>query len=744
MATPYATIGQPVGRAEGPEKVTGAAVYPADINLPGTLVGKCLRSPYAYARILSIDASAARRVPGVHAVLTGSDIPEMLVGRFLRDMPVLARDVVRFAGQKVAAVAAEDIDAAEEAVQRIEVEYEELTPVLDPLEAMRPDAPVLHPDFMSYTGRVPGPQEHPNVVARNTWKNGDVEQGFGEAAHVFEHTFRTQHQHQAYIEPHASVLSLDTNGRVQVWINSKMPFQVRQQLAEGIDVPQDMVCVYPTLIGGDFGGKGSFMDTHVAYWLARTTGQPVRMVMTYVEELMAANPRHPAVMTFKTGVRADGTITARQARLVYDSGGYAGFKPARGVNYGSHCAGPYKIGHVQIDAYMVYTNHVPCGSMRSPGDPQSIFASEAQLDLIARELGIDPYDFRMRNLVRDGDVSPLGHHWHNVMGTRTLEAAAQAAGYHQPKPVIPGKKVGRGVAIYERHIGAGTSVAKVVVAPDGTVTLYTALRDTGSGFYTVLRQIIGQELGVPYNTVRMEAWTTDDTVFDTGVGGSRVTHVGGQATYGAVQAVCQKLRELAAARYGWNAEEIIFKEEQMLVPGQPSVRLADLVAQSGGPVEAEFTYTAERDEHITAFCAQIAEVEVEEDTGEVTLKTFTTAHDVGTILNPISHQGQIEGAVMQGIGYALMEELQYDEGRVSTLSFGEYKIPTTGDIPELRTVLVPSESGGPTPYGGKSIGEQPIGAVAPAIVNAVLDATGASITELPVTAEKVYRALHAK
>src|SRR5262249_16665280 len=217
---------------------------------------------------------------------------------------------------------------------------------------------------------------------------------------------------------------------------------------------------------------------------------------------------------------------------------------------------------------------------------------------------------------------------------------------HQPNPVIPGKKVGRGVALYERHIGAGTSVAKVVVAPDGTITLHTALRDTGSGFYTVLRQIIGQELGVPYNTIRLEPWTTDDTVFDTGVGGSRVTHVAGQATYGAVQAVCQKLREIAAARYGWNAEEIIFNEEQELVPGQPPVRLADLVAQSGGAVEVELTYTAERDEHITAFCAQIAEVEVEEETGEVTLKTFTTAHDVGTILNPIAHQGQIEGAVM--------------------------------------------------------------------------------------------------
>jgi len=399
------------------------------------------------------------------------------------------------------------------------------------------------------------------------------------------------------------------------------------------------------------------------------------------------------------------------------------------------------MGHMQIDAYMVYTNHVPCGSMRAPGEPQAIFASEAQLDLIARALGIDPYDMRRRNLVRDGDVSPLGHHWHNVMGTRTLEAAAQAARYHQPKAVVPGKKIGRGIAICERHVGAGTSVAKVGVAPDGTVTLYTALRDTGSGFYTVLRQIIGQELGVPYNTIRMETWSTDETVFDTGVGGSRVTHVGGQATYGAVQAVCQTLRELAAARYGWTAEEIIFKEEQVLVPGQPPVRLAALVAQSGGPVEAEFTYAAERDEHLTVFCAQVAEVEVAEDTGEVTLTTFTTAHDVGTILNPIAHQSQIEGAVMQGIGYALMEELQYDEGRVSTLSFGEYKIPTMGDIPELRTVLVPSESGGPTPYGGKAIGEQPISAVAPAIINAVLDATGISITDLPVTAEKVHRAL---
>lgn len=744
MATPYATIGQPVGRAEGPEKVSGAAVYPADINLPGTLVGKCLRSPYPYARITSIDASAARRVPGVHAVLTGLDIPDLLVGRMLRDMPILARDVVRFVGQKVAAVAADDADSADEALSLIEVEYEELTPVLDPLEALQPNAPILHPDFQSYSGRSSRPQEHPNLVDHNAWRKGDVEQGFAEADYVFEHTFRTQHQHQAYIEPHASVVYLDPEGRVQIWLNSKMPFQVRQQIAEGIDRPQEQVRINPTFIGGDFGGKGSYMDTHVAYWLSKATGHPIRMVMTYVEELMAANPRHPAVMTFKTGVKKDGTITARHAKLIYDSGGYAAFKPARGVNYGSHCAGPYKMAHMQVDAYMVYTNHVPCGSMRAPGDPQSVFASEAQIDLIARELGMDPYDFRMKNLIEDGDESPLGHHWINVMGKKTLNAAVEAAGYRQPKPQLPGKKVGRGVAIYERHVGAGTSAAKVAVDPDGTVTLYTALRDTGSGFYTVLRQIVGQELGVPYNQVRLVTWTTDDIPFDTGAGGSRVTHVGGQATYGATMAVRKKLAEVAARHYGWAEDAILFKEQQVLVPGQTPVSLAELVSRAGGAVEDQYTFEAERDEHITAFCAQVAEVEVDEETGQVNLTTFTTAHDVGTILNPISHQGQIEGAVMQGIGYALMEELKYDEGRVSTLSFGDYKIPTMQDIPELRTVLVQSDSGGPTPYGGKSIGEQPIGAVAPAIVNAVLDAVGISITDLPVTSEKVRQALQAR
>ena len=744
MTSSYETIGRPVGRAEGPAKVTGHAIFPADVNLPGILVGKCLRSPFPYAKIVSIDqesVAAARQVPGVHAVLTADDIPPHLVGRMLRDMPILARDVVRFAGQKVVAVAAEDDDIAEEALNLIQVEYEELDPILDPSDSMKPSAPVLHPEFASYAGIPENVPTEPNAAGYAQWKNGDVEKGFAEADMVFEHTFKTNHQHQAYIEPHASVVFLDNTGRVQTWVNSKMPFQVRQQLSEGIDMPTDQIRVNPTTIGGDFGGKGGFMDTHLGFWLSKTTGRPVRMAMTYIEELMAGNPRHPAVMTFKTGVKKDGSITARQAHLVYDSGGYAAFKPARGVTYGSRCLGPYKIPHGLIDSYVVYTNQVPCGSMRAPGDPQSIFAAESQMDLIARELGMDPVEFRKKNLVQDGDLSPLGYGWQNIMGMRTLEAAVDEAGYQDAKPQTPGRLTGRGMALCERHVGAGSSTVRISIDSNGIVTLYTALPDTGSGFYTVLRQILGQELGVAYDEIELENWSTDDVAFETGVGGSRVTHVAGQAVYRATQELKQKIVTMAADMYGWPEGETGFSKGQVTAPGQAPVSLGELVSRSGGLMEADHTYDSERDEDITVFCVQIAEVEVDSETGQVHLTKFTTAHDVGTILNPLGHQSQIDGTIMQGIGYALTEDLQYDEGHVTTLSMGEYKIPSMPDMPELRTVLVNSESGGPGPYGGKAIGEQGISSVAPAIVNAILDATGVSVNEIPVNPERLLRAI---
>jgi CO/xanthine dehydrogenase Mo-binding subunit len=744
MTSSYETIGRPVGRAEGPAKVTGQAIFPADVNLPGTLVGKCLRSPFPYAKIVSIDrdsVAAARQVPGVHAVLTAEDISPNLVGRMLRDMPILARDVVRFAGQKVVAVAADDDDIAEEALNLIQVEYDELDPILDPVEAMKTGATVLHPEFSTYAGLPDNVPTEPNVAGHGQWLNGDIEKGFAEADFIFEHTFQTNHQHQAYIEPHASVVFLDNTGRVQTWVNSKMPFQVRQQLSEGIDKTTDQIRVNPTTIGGDFGGKGGFMDTHLGFWLSKTTGRPVRMVMTYIEELMAGNPRHPAVMTFKTGVKKDGSITARQAHLVYDSGGYAAFKPQRGVTYGSRCLGPYKIPNGLIDSYVVYTNQVPCGSMRAPGDPQSIFAAEAQIDLIARELGMDPVEFRKKNLVQDGDVSPMGNQWQNVMGMRTLEAAVEKAGYQDEKPKLSGKLIGRGMALCERHVGAGSSTVRISIDSAGIVSLYTALPDTGSGFYTVLRQILGQELGVAYDEINLENWSTDDVAFETGVGGSRVTHVAGQAVFRAAQELKRQLVMMAADMFGWSEDGTGFSQGRLNTPGKTPVSLGDLVSRSGGLLEVDHTYDSERDEDITVFCVQIAEVEVDTETGQVYLTKFTSAHDVGAVLNPLGHQSQIDGTVMQGIGYALTEDLQYDEGHVTTLSMGEYKIPSMPDMPELRTVLVKSESGGPGPYGGKAIGEQGISSVAPSIINAILDATGVGMNEIPVNSEKLLRAM---
>jgi CO/xanthine dehydrogenase Mo-binding subunit len=647
---------------------------------------------------------------------------------------------VIFPGQKVAAVAAEDDVIAEVALNLIDVEYEELEPVLDPEAAMRPDAPVIHPDYENYVGNNPGPYDRPNLIGHGTFDKGDLAQGFAEADQIFEHTFSTVHQHQAFIEPHSVLAQLDDQGRFQVWSTAKAPFRMRREVAEGLDVPEEQLRVNPIALGGDFGGKGGFMDTPLACLLAKASGRPVQMIMTYIEELLAGSPRHPATMTFKTGVKNDGTITARQASLVYDCGASGGFRPSASVSFGSRCLGPYRIPNAQVDTYMVYTNRVPAGNMRAPGDPQSVFGGEADIDLVARKLNMDPYEFRRKNLVLDGEESPLGVVWEDMKVHEVFQGAIEESGYLQPKPQPAGKKVGRGMAITERHVGAGISNAQVLVNTDGSVVLHTAMLDTGSGFYTIFRQIVAEELGVGYDEVDLVPWSTDDTSFDTGAGGSRVTHVGGQAVLGASREVRRQLVARAADLYGWPGDQIIFSDRQVLVPGQTPVSLADLVSRAGQPVTGECVYNAERNEEVTVFTAQVAEVEVDEETGEVRLTKFTSANDVGTVLNPMAHQGQIEGGVMQSIGMSLMEELQYDDGHISTLSLGEYKIPTIKDIPEFRTVLVASE-GGPGPYGGKAIGEQPVSTVAPAIVNAVLDAVGVSITDLPVTSEKVFRAL---
>ena len=331
-------------------------------------------------------------MPGVHAVITGADLLDSNVGRLLRDCPVMARDRVRFVGEKVAAVAAETQEAADEALLLIDVEYEELAAVFDPQDAMQPEAPVLHPDMATYAGLPYPVSQVNNVFAENHWTKGDVDQGFRQSDLVFEHTFNAQLMHQAYIEPHACVVRVDDLGRTEIWANNKGPFMLREQVAEACGVSKQDITVYPCNIGGDFGGKGSFMDVPLCYYLALHSGRPVKMVMNYIQELMAANPRHPATITLKTGVTRDGRLQARQATVVFNSGAYGAFKPRVYIRGADHAGGAYKIPNVDITSYMVYTNNVPCGHMRAPGKPQVMFAVESHMDMIAQELGLDPWN----------------------------------------------------------------------------------------------------------------------------------------------------------------------------------------------------------------------------------------------------------------------------------------------------------------------------------------------------------------
>ena len=736
MAATRSAIGKSIVRGEGPDKVSGKAIYAADISQPGMLWGRVLRSPYPYARIVSIDKSQAEALPGVHAVVTGQDIPDTKIGRRMVDMPILARDVVRFVGEKVAAVAADDKDAADEALLLIDVVYEELTPVYDAEEAMGVDAPDLHPDMESYQGFPQPPSGIKNAFAHITWEKGDIKQGFKESDLIFEHTFNAQLMHQAYIEPHACLVSADPAGKgVQIWANNKDPYMLRDQLAHTWSVPAESIVLYPSTIGGDFGGKGSFMDVPLCYYLSKASGRPVKMVMDYIQELMAGNPRHPAVMTIKTGVMKDGTIKARQARAVFDSGAYGAFKPTVYLRGADQLCGVYKVPHAKIDSYTVYTNNVPRGHMRSPAKPQVVFAVESHMDMIAQELGMDAYQFRLKNVMREGDSSPIGHHWQQIKALETLEAAAKAAGIDQQLP----PNTGRGMAMTDLVQGTGQFAAKISLNEDGDPQLHMAFWDTGTGSHTVLRQMVAEELTLDTEDVQIVLESTAKMPYSSGSGGSRVMHTAGRAVVNAAIELRGKLVEAASPLLDAPEDQVSMQNGRLVAAGR-SVTIAEVVARTGGAsLTGEAILTSEMPE-LTSFCTQIAEVHVDPETGEITVNRFITAHDIGAILNPLNHQGQVEGGMIQGLGYALMEELELEDGHISTLSFGDYKIPTSADVPVLETVLIEGDAG-PAPYESKGIGESSNIPVAGAIANAVFDAVGVRITDLPVTADKVLAGL---
>jgi len=734
-------VGRPTPRVEGAQKVTGKAQYSADLKLPDTLWGRCLRSPIPYGRIKRIDTSQALSVPGVKAVITGQDVAGLRIGRCIYDTPVLADGVVRFIGEKVAAVAADTILAAEQALELIEVEYEELDPLLDPVAAAKPDAPVLHPDLLTYKG-LPVPVESvSNVFAYLKWGKGNIEEGFKQADLIVENTFTTQVTHQSYLEPHACVVKADASGGAEVWSCSKTPFAVRGQLSNCTGVAKEKLIFHPMHIGGDFGGKGGFMDVPVAYFLSKKSGQAVKMVMDYTEELTAGNPRHASIIKIKTGVKKNGTIVAHHIDFMFDSGAYASMKPAGYLIGASTCAGPYKIAHCLIEERMVYTNKIPCGHMRAPGDPQGFFANESQLDIVARKLGMDPAEFKRKNMLRDGDETPIGGHISHIRGQEALEKAIQLAGYGKAKP----KNVGRGLSFSEWSPSGGEGNVFVTIEEDGKVKVITPVVDQGAGVLTVIVQVVGEELQVPADEIELKQVDSTIVPSDGGVGGSRATRVYGNASYEGGVKAREELFLFAAQSLEVDPKELAL-DKGMIVHknSKRKMSFADVIKFKGAPIYVRGYYKSTEKSHDASVSAQIAEVHVDPETGKVTLRNMISAHTTGKVINPLMHQGQIEGGVVFGLGYALTEEVMFDGARITTTNFGEFKIPNITDIPPLKTHVMENVPDGPGPYNSLAIGEVANTPTAAAVANAVADACGVRITDLPVTSEKVYRALRGK
>lgn len=745
-------VGQPIKRIDGVAKVTGRARYAGDVDLPGMTYGRCLRSPHPAARIVLIDVQRAKALPGVRAVLTGADVPDTRYGRMCKDIPVLAKGVARFVGEKVAAVAADTVEIAEAALELIDVEYAEMPAVFSAEDAMRPTAPVIHPEAVEvFPGAAVGIHGEltmypplPNVISQLKVGHGDVAGAFATAHKIFEHRFIVPSVHQGYIEPHTCLVSIGEDGLVDVWIANKGPHIARAHMAAAIGVPENRIQFNPVVIGGDFGGKGSLMDTLLCYYLARAAGRPVKMVMNSFEELTAGNPRHSAAISLRTGVDRDAKLLAIDARVVFNAGAYAGFVPVPTLHGGySELAGAYRVPNCTIEVLRVYTNTVPCGHMRSPGAPQVAFAVESHIDMIAHEVGLDPLDMRRRNAIKEGDLTPLGEKRRQLRCQETIEAGALAFGWDKPKP--PG--VGRGVSIYEHPPGNfGRSTVALTMGANGRITIQLGSPDTGTGFHTIAAQLVAEHFSASVNEVDVVQGDTLLSGFEAGSSGQRLTTTIGHAIAAAAEKMKQDLAALAAERLNCAPADIRIGEDGSFSTSGATIDRCALMGWAAARGKAPLTCQGENTPgptDRTSFAAHFAEVSVDRETGQVRLKRIVTAHDVGTIVNPITHQGQIEGGLIQAIGQAMCERIVLKDGAVITAHLGDYKLPTIIDIPELETVLLPG-GGGVAPFSTTAIGEMSNVAVPAAITNAVFDAVGVRLVELPVSAEKVLESLSEK
>ncbi|MGD8521663.1 MAG: molybdopterin-dependent oxidoreductase [Desulfobacterales bacterium] len=758
MQKEFNVVGARLPMMDAAQKVTGAALFTDDLVLPGMLYGKILRSPLAHAKIVRIDTSKAEKLSGVKGVVTGQEIPDRQYGIVpkARDEYALAKDKVRYIGDDVAAVCAIDPEIAEEALELIQVEYEELPAVFDPLEAKKEDAPEVHAGIKN------------NISFAIKKEFGDVEKAFVECDAVFEDRFYSQPVNHAPLEPHAALAQFDPlNGELTIWSSTQIPFFLRRNLSNTLQIPESKVRVIKPKVGGGFGQKiDLFAKDFCAAWFAIRLGKPVKFVYEREEVFISTRQRHPMYITVKTGVKKDGTILAQKFKAHADGGAYNSTAPTMIALSCFFLMIPYRVPNLIYEGYHIYTNKPVGGAMRGHGIPQARFAVERQLDMIADQIGVDPAEIRIKNSVHAGEPHPAGFVINTCGFSDSVKKAADAIGWGEKRGKLP---LGRGVGLAGASFPSGvsnmshiSSGAVVQVGRDGAVNVLSGAADIGQGAETVISQIVAEELGVPLEDIRITAADTGITPLDPGTFGSGVTVRAGNAARLAAISVKQKLFNFIADKLEANAADLVAKDRKIFVKGSPdkgmtlmqalkTYQYADLPM----PIVGRGSWMAPASEPTTlfkedgnfapsySFMTQAAEVEVDLHTGKVKLLKMVTAHDCGRPINPMLVEGQLEGSVVGGMGQALYEDVIVEKGQVMNPSFLDYGFPTFLEMPEIEVIEV--ETDDPIgPFGAKEAGEGTQLSPAPALVNAIYDAIGVDFMELPITPEKILDALEKK
>lgn len=749
-------VGKPIPIVDGIPKTVGQAKFVEDIRLPGMLCARILRSPHAHARIAHIDTSRARQVRGVKSIVTAADTPGIkyiILGPPYEDRLPLAADKVRFIGEEVGAVAAVDEDAASEALELIRIEYEELPAVFDPEEAMRPGAPSVH-------------DVEKNVAARSLRHFGDVERGFLESDHIFEDRFSAPAQAHCSLETQGTLASFDAGGNLSVWTTTQSSYYVRKEVAHVLGLSASKVRVREVYTAGSFGSRSKICTTEsICALLALKAERPVRLILSREEEFTVTRVSHPTVVYLKTGVTKNGQITARHIRVIVDNGAYNNTGPSITSASGLVLASLYRVPNVKYEGLTVYTNKQPGGSFRGYGSPQVVFAMESQMDMIAERLGIDGVELRLRHANQPGETTTSG--W-KITSCGLSECISTAASHAQWDEIKADRTSDRGVGIASVvhpsgariHADGDYSSAIVRVDTDGTVTLYSGFVDSGQWSKTTMIQVAAEELGARFEDIRIVSMDTELTPVDLGSYASRTAFITGNAVRLAAGDARRQLIEAAADVLEANPRDLVAANGRIFVAGNPERHLGfgeAILASSqitGQSVFGKGHYdppTGELDRKTGygnfsaaySFGAQAVEVEVDKGKGQVRVLKCVAAFDVGHPLNPLAVEGQIEGAIAQGLGFALSESQVYDRGRAMVSSFADYRAPRATDLPEIEVILV--ETDDPMgPFGAKSVGESGMVPTAAAVANAVYDAIGVRIKDLPITPEKVLAALREK